>query len=702
MPYLNDLIELSGIASNTTYSTANGTILGVVDGATYNGDDDNTDTTIVELNNTDSDGGILSVGGVDYKIFVVTPDGTGQPVTLTSGNGTVTNIIGTDGTSNIAFIRAVPLSGVGPTRYFAVLDDRVGDINIRSLQTRTLDFDPGGNDVQIRLDGNNRVTSETGDTLSGGSGDDTLSGGGGNDSITGEAGNDSLSGGTGNDTLIGGSGNDRLLGGDGADSIDAGTGADYALGGAGNDTIIGGDGNDTLDGDVGDDSIRGDIGNDSLIGWLGNDTLDGGEGDDTVDGGEGNDLLLGGAGNDKILGWLGNDTIHGGDGSDFIDSGAYGDFASADGNDSVYGDAGNDTISTGAGADFVDGGADNDVIDGGSGNDKILGGTGDDTLIGGAGADTLVGGAGNDVFIYTADGNIDTIADFNAGNTGALDDGDSTNNDFIDLSRYYHNLSELRADLADDGILNQSNATDLHGRSMSYADKDSLLVNGQGGIRLTGVAPTDLTVENTNVTCFCRDTRILTPSGEIAVQDLSTGDMVITVDAGPQPIRWIGHRSLSADDLHARPNLRPIRIPAGALGGGYPKDNLVVSPQHRILIRSRIARRMFGEDEVLVAAKHLVGTGAISPLKTYAPVEYWHLMFDRHQLVFSEGAVTESLFVGQETMKGIAPAALREILDLFPALQEAPFLPARTFVSGRMGRTLAMRHQRNKVDLHAR
>ncbi len=89
-------------------------------------------------------------------------------------------------------------------------------------------------------------------------------------------------------------------------------------------------------------------------------------------------------------------------------------------------------------------------------------------MIGGGGADTLTGGRGNDTFIYTADGSVDTITDFNAGNIGSLDDGDASNNDFIDLSRYYGKISDLRADFNDDGILNQSNATDDRGRSVSY------------------------------------------------------------------------------------------------------------------------------------------------------------------------------------------------------------------------------------------
>lgn len=700
MPYINDLIELSGIASNTTYTTTNGTIIGVVDGATYTGDDDNTATAVVELNNTDADGGILTIKGVQYKIFLVTPDGTSQPITLTSGTGTTTNVVGSDGTSKIAFIRAVPLSGTGPTRYFAALDDSVGDVNIRSLQTRTLDFDPSGSDVKISLSGNNAVTTEGNDTLLGGTGNDSLDGGAGNDHLSGGDGHDTLRGGAGNDTILGGNGNDRLLGGDGADSLDGGAGDDSVLGGAGADSLVGGEGNDTLDGDTGHDSINGDGGNDKLIGWLGNDTIDGGDGDDTVDGGEGDDLLSGGAGNDTIMGWLGNDLIHGGDGNDYIDAGASGQFSDMDGADTVYGGAGNDTILGGAGRDELHGGGDADIINGGSGSDTLIGDDGNDTLIGGGGADTLTGGRGNDTFIYTADGSMDTITDFNAGNTGSLDDGDASNNDFIDLSRYYGKISDLRADFNDDGILNQSNATDDRGRSVSYEGKESLLVNGNGGIEFQNITAEDFTVENTGVPCFTRGTLILTPSGEIPVESLTAGDLVSTLDAGPQPIVWIGHRNLSSSDLGNFPHLRPICIPRGALGGGLPTDILIVSPQHRVLVRSRIISRMFDRDEVLVAAKHLVGTGGIHVLEDGKDVEYWHIMLPDHQVITSAGALTESLYVGAQSLKSIGDEGRRELLELMPQLETIVFSPARTFANGRMGRNLAIRHKKNNVALH--
>ena len=108
---------------------------------------------------------------------------------------------------------------------------------------------------------------------------------------------------------------------------------------------------------------------------------------------------------------------------------------------------------------------------------------------------------------------------------------------------------------------------------------------------------------NTVVPCFTSGTQIETPNGPRAVETLSVGDEVLTLDHGPQHIRWIGTRHLSRDDLIAKHKLLPVRIKAGALGNGLPHRDLLVSPQHRMLVRSAIAVRMFDAKEVLVPAR---------------------------------------------------------------------------------------------------
>ncbi|HRO15213.1 MAG TPA: Hint domain-containing protein [Paracoccus sp. (in: a-proteobacteria)] len=108
------------------------------------------------------------------------------------------------------------------------------------------------------------------------------------------------------------------------------------------------------------------------------------------------------------------------------------------------------------------------------------------------------------------------------------------------------------------------------------------------------------------VPCFAEGTRILTARGQRPIERIAVGDLVVTADHGPQAVCWHGTRRLDAADLAAHPNLRHIRIRKGALGNRLPRRDLLVSPRHRMLVRSDIAQRLFGAAEVLVAARHLL------------------------------------------------------------------------------------------------
>ena len=207
--------------------------------------------------------------------------------------------------------------------------------------------------------------------------------------------------------------------------------------------------------------------------------------------------------------------------------------------------------------------------------------------------------------------------------------------------------------------------------------------------------------DQNNLPCFTRGTMILTDAGLRAIEDLAEGDLVMTRDNGLQPVRWIGSVEVPADRLAAAPTLRPIRIAAGALGASTPAQDLLVSPQHRVLVRSRIAQRMFGTSEVLVAAKQLLTIEGVDIADAADGVEYFHMLFDRHEVVFSNGAETESLYTGAEALKAVGSAAKEEIFALFPELRDSDAAPqaARILASGRQGRKLAMRHLQNSRAL---
>lgn len=202
-------------------------------------------------------------------------------------------------------------------------------------------------------------------------------------------------------------------------------------------------------------------------------------------------------------------------------------------------------------------------------------------------------------------------------------------------------------------------------------------------------------------TCFTRGTRIATLAGDLPVERLLPGMRVLTADNGPQDLRWIGHRRFAAADLADNPALCPVVIAAGALGRGLPRRDLTVSQQHRVLVASRVVGRMFGAPEVLVAAKHLAGLPGIALAEAGVDVEYWHLLFDRHEVVFSEGAQTESLFTGPEALRAVTPEARAEILAIFPDLGDRLPDPARPLIGGRQGRNLTRRHLKNDLPLVA-
>ncbi|TNF23049.1 MAG: hypothetical protein EP318_01525 [Rhodobacteraceae bacterium] len=574
------------------------------------------------------------------------------PVTVTytgDKSGTIT-----DGTSTLTFSEIEHV----------ILTEHADTVN-GTYDTVGMEIDGlGGNDSLRGGSGNDTLDGGAdNDTLAGGGGDDVLRGGDGGDAIFGHGGDNFIEGGAGNDTVwagnssgpdgsntvSGGDGDDQILGGKAADSITGDAGNDYIMaqggddtldGGLGDDTILGGDGNDLIAGGDGADSLSGGAGQDSITGGDGYDLISGGDGDDSLSGGSGDDTIGGGLGNDTILGDHGDDMIEGGDGADALSGGA--------GYDELFGEGGNDTL---------DGGLSDDFLMGGAGNDQLSGGDGADWLEGGTGDDTLTGGDGNDTFGYMPGDGHDTITDFNTGHTGTLDDGNSFNNDYVDLSGYYDHLSELWADQADDGILNQSNTTNSKGGAVDYSDNTQF---GSGSLTFSDASgdKSSFTAENTGVVCFTTGTAIRTPRGDVLIEDLRLGDLVTTLDNGPQRIRWIGRRRLDRAALQANPNLRPILVRRGVLGA---ERDLLVSPQHGLLVGRR--------GDHLARAKHLAqNTRGIRVAHGKRCVTYIHLMFEAHQIVFAENTPAESFYPGPMALDMMESGPRNEMLRQFPEL----------------------------------
>ncbi|MBN2630562.1 MAG: Hint domain-containing protein [Rhodobacteraceae bacterium] len=439
---------------------------------------------------------------------------------------------------------------------------------------------------------------------------------------------------------------DAVLPGEGPqdDIVQAYGGNDTVFSGLGDDKVTAGDGDDLVYGGDGDDLLSGGTGDDSLHGDAGRDTLFGDDGDDTMAGDDDDDVLSGGIGDDSLDGGLGADSLAGNDGDDVL-----------------LGSDGDDTIAGGAGDDTIDGGAQNDLIDGGTGNDLILGDAGQDTLIGGTGSDTLFGGADDDLIALgeavtgAPDGaadqafggaDRDTFVGVGAGDT-VFGGSDGDDFDTLDLGGTGP-CNVVRTNVDSDG-----NGFDGY---VEYLDLDGAVVGRSDFSNIESIV------------CFTPGTLIATPRGEVAVEDLRVGDKVITRDNGIQEIRWMGAKAMGWHDFAANPHLRPIMVKAGSLGNDLPERDMMLSPNHRLLVANDRTALYFDEHEVLVAAKHLIGGKGVQQVESVGTT-YYHFMFDQHEVVLSNGAWTESFQPGDYTLKGLGNAQRSELLELFPELK---------------------------------
>lgn len=216
-------------------------------------------------------------------------------------------------------------------------------------------------------------------------------------------------------------------------------------------------------------------------------------------------------------------------------------------------------------------------------------------------------------------------------------------------------------------------------------------------------------VENPNpnpgAPCFTSGTRITTATGEVAVEHLKPGNRVLTLNGGYQTVRMILSRPLRLSELIKTPELSPVRMASGALGQGLPRRDLLVSRQHRMLVCSAIAQRMFGTRSVLISAIRLTGLPGIYVDRDIAAITYHHLVFDRHVVLFAEGAPSESLFAGPQALQAMTAEARVELTLLFPELADFEQVESACFIpSGRRQKQLVARHSRNNkplLDQHA-
>lgn len=242
-------------------------------------------------------------------------------------------------------------------------------------------------------------------------------------------------------------------------------------------------------------------------------------------------------------------------------------------------------------------------------------------------------------------------------------DTDSDNDGLTDAEEAGHGVTQAAIDASGDadgdGI--KDVVDDVSGWDVNDADIDVL-----GGFTLPdtdGDLGSGGDLDYRDVICFTTGSLILTDRGERPIEDLRVGDMVVTRDHGLQPIRWISHTTTAGVG-----RLAPIRIQEGAFGN---HSALIVSPQHRMVYEGPQASLLFAQPEVMIPAVHLLHSGCATQTDVDR-VTYYHVMFDAHQVIFANGAATESFHPGHQGLKAVDEAARDELFTLFPELRSEP------------------------------
>ncbi|MHA6325277.1 Hint domain-containing protein [Roseivivax sp. CAU 1753] len=163
--------------------------------------------------------------------------------------------------------------------------------------------------------------------------------------------------------------------------------------------------------------------------------------------------------------------------------------------------------------------------------------------------------------------------------------------------------------------------------------------------------------------CYAPGTLIDTPDGPRPIEALAVGDLVNTLDHGPQPIRWI--RSGIHPLARAKPDAKPVLIAAGALGRGRPRQDLIVSPQHRLLVGGGGQLDGWFRTEAFAPAKALTSMPGIRHMNGKRSITWVHFACARHEVVTANGCLSESLLLGRMVTDGLTRSERRALTAIY-------------------------------------
>jgi hypothetical protein len=192
-----------------------------------------------------------------------------------------------------------------------------------------------------------------------------------------------------------------------------------------------------------------------------------------------------------------------------------------------------------------------------------------------------------------------------------------------------------------------------------HSGGEESLVTGDGG---SSYSTTGTSTPGT-IPCFAPGTMIDTPNGPRTVEILQPGDMVLTRDNGPQAIRWT--RSGDHPLENAETDAKPVQIKAGALGQNLPAQDLIISPQHRILVGGAGQLESVFASEAFAPAKSLTSLPGIRHMRGKTQITWVHFACERHEVVCANGCWTESPLLGPMVMQSLSGNQRRALYGRF-------------------------------------
>jgi len=227
---------------------------------------------------------------------------------------------------------------------------------------------------------------------------------------------------------------------------------------------------------------------------------------------------------------------------------------------------------------------------------------------------------------------------------------------------------------------------------------ESLETTDGGATYTTQTGPNSGTIP-----CFLRGTLIETDDGLVQVEDIRPGMRMVTASGQTRRVEMCLRRQVFATRGDAAEGLFPIRIAKNALGPGVPNSDLYLSRQHRVLVSSKIAARMFGTNEVLVAAVRLLGLPGVSIAYECEHPVYYHLLLESHDVVLANGAPCESFLLAPQSLQSVDRLSQKRIYARFPEAEAEGYQEVAAFMipPGHRQRTLIARQMRNCQDLVA-